>query len=89
MNRTAVGLSRPSTSGRARGPKTWMAGTGPGMTTSDTIAAIFLPFDRQEFFSPLMTGPNSSQLSPLKRIICSCSSGAKSVGPVLIFVPGR
>jgi hypothetical protein len=25
----------------------------------------------------------------LKRIICSCSSGAKSVGLVLILVPGR
>jgi hypothetical protein len=46
-------------------------------------------FDRQEFFSPLMTGPNRSQVSPLKRIICNCSSGAKSVGPVFILVPGR
>ena len=42
----------------------------------------------QLFFSPDMIGPNRSQLSPLKRIICSCSSGAKSVGLVLICVPG-
>ena len=42
-----------------------------------------------EFFSPDISGPNSSQLSPLKRSICSCSSGAKSVGLVLILVPGR
>jgi hypothetical protein len=40
-------------------------------------------------FSPLITGPNNSQLSRLKRIICNCSSGAKSVGLVLILVPGR
>ena len=43
----------------------------------------------QLFFSPDMIGPNNSQFSPLKRIICSCSSGAKSVGLVLILVPGR
>src|SRR6266481_5548928 len=43
----------------------------------------------QLFFSPDMIGPNKSQLSPLKRIICNCSSGAKSVGLVLICVPGR
>ena len=42
-----------------------------------------------EPFSPDITGPNRSQLSPLKRIICNCSSGAKSVGLVLILVPGR
>jgi hypothetical protein len=42
-----------------------------------------------EFFSPLISGPNNSQLSPLNRIIWSCSSGAKSVGLVLILVPGR
>ena len=30
---------------------------------------IRIQFDRQEFFSPHMIGPNSSQLSPLKRII--------------------
>ncbi len=43
----------------------------------------------QLLFSPDMSGPNNSQLSPLKRIICNCSSGAKSVGLVLILVPGR
>jgi hypothetical protein len=50
---------------------------------------IRFQFHRQEFFSPLMTGPNRSQVSPLNRIICNCSSGAKSVGPVFILVPGR
>jgi hypothetical protein len=29
-----------------------------------------------EFFSPDSTGPKRSQVSPLKRIICNCSSGA-------------
>ena len=42
-----------------------------------------------EFFSPDISGPNNSQLSSLNRIICNCSSGAKSVGLVLILVPGR
>ena len=40
-------------------------------------------------FSPDITGPKRSQVSPLKRIICNCSSGAKSVGLVLMRVPGR
>src|SRR6516164_632567 len=36
-----------------------------------------------------MTSPNRSQLSPLKRISCNCESGAKSVGEVLTFTPGK
>jgi hypothetical protein len=48
-----------------------------------------VPEPSAQLFSPDITGPNSSQLSPLKRIICNCSSGAKSVGLVLIFVPGK
>jgi hypothetical protein len=35
-----------------------------------------------------MIGPNNSQCSPLQRIICNCSSGAKSVGLVSIEVSG-
>ena len=35
-----------------------------------------------------MTSPNRSHFSPLKRIICSCSIGAKSVALVLILMPG-
>jgi hypothetical protein len=42
-----------------------------------------------EFFSPDISGPNNTQLSSLNRIICNCSSGAKSIGLVLILVPGR
>ena len=42
-----------------------------------------------ELFSPDMIGPNRSHVSPLNRCICNCSIGAKSVGLVLIFVPGR
>src|SRR6516165_987886 len=38
--------------------------------------------------SPVITGPNSSQLAPLKRIICICLTGAKSFGLVLILMPG-
>jgi hypothetical protein len=41
--------------------KSWMPGTRPGMTISCE------PF--AQLFSPDITGPNSSQLSPLKRII--------------------
>src|SRR5256885_1774463 len=52
----------------------------PGMTKEPQSASPY------EFFSPLISGPNNSQLSPLNFIICSCSSGAKSVGLVLILV---
>src|SRR5437016_766482 len=63
--------------------KPWMPGTRPGMMTLHQGA------EPAQLFSPDMIGPNSSQLSPLKRIICNCSSGAKSVVLVLILVPGR
>jgi hypothetical protein len=43
--------------------KTWMPGTRPGMT----MLKQGLP--GQLFFSPLITGPKRSQVSPLKRII--------------------
>src|SRR5262245_8559169 len=33
--------------------------------------------------SPLMTSPNSSHFSPLKRCSCNCEIGAKSVAEVL------
>jgi hypothetical protein len=37
--------------------------------------------------SPVITGPNSSQLVPLNRSMCICLIGAKSFGPVLILMP--
>ena len=42
--------------------------------------ALVADCERLAADSPLMTSPNSSQRSPLNRIICSCSIGAKSVG---------
>ncbi len=57
--------------------------SGPPVIAGRSQGGIYAPF------SPLMTGPNRSQLSPLNRIICSCSIGAKSVGLVLMRVPGR
>src|ERR1700753_3553963 len=53
------------------------------------VAALLAMTNSYDPFSPDMTGPKRSQVSPLKRIICSCSSGAKSVGLVLSFVPGK
>src|SRR5665647_825710 len=38
--------------------------------------------------SPEMVSPNNSHFSPLNRIICNWSIGAKSVGEVLILMPG-
>ena len=38
--------------------------------------------------SPLITSPNSSHFSPLKRCSCSWEIGAKSVGEVLSLTPG-
>jgi hypothetical protein len=55
----------------------------PGMTT------LLQGTPAYEFFSPDISGPNNTQLSSLNRIICNCSSGAKSIGLVLILVPGR
>ena len=39
--------------------------------------------------SPLMMSPNSSHFWPLKRCICNCAIGAKSVAAVLILTPGK
>jgi hypothetical protein len=38
--------------------------------------------------APFMMAPNRSQRSPVKRIICNCLMGAKSVGLVLTVIPG-
>ena len=38
---------------------------------------------------PFRIGPNNSQVSPLKRCICICLTGAKSVGLVLTMIPGK
>jgi hypothetical protein len=38
--------------------------------------------------SLLSVGPNSSQASPLKLLSCTCLIGAKSIGLVLIVMPG-
>ena len=39
--------------------------------------------------SALKISPKRSQVSPLKRINCSCESGAKSVAEVLTLTPGN
>ena len=42
----------------------------------------------QPLTAPLISGPNSPQRSPSKRAIWICLIGAKSVGLVLILIPG-
>ena len=69
-----------------RGPKDVDGRDKPGHDEEMVLSACRAV---HELFSPLISGPNSSQVSPLNRIICNCSSGLKSVGLVLIRVPGR
>src|SRR5262249_35684952 len=58
--------------------------------TSVAEACHFVPAVQRhsDGTSPEMISPNSSHFWPLKRCICNCASGAKSVAEVLILTPG-
>ena len=57
--------------------------------TAPTACAVNCCENRQLAPLPSISGPNKSHVSPLNFISRSCSIGAKSVGEVLILMPGR